>query len=180
MPQKTVFRVVRRRAKSGCAPAYEALVRAMFEQARGFSGYLSADLIPPEAEGGEYQILQRFATEADLARWQASDERAGWMEKLSHVAEGDPEYRLLHGLEAWFSPAPQPAPLAPPIRWRMTAVSWLGIFPTVAVLLTFVAPLLDFLPFLARTAVITALVAVLMAYVVMPRLTRWLGRWVRG
>ena len=112
MPQKTVFRVVRRRAKSGCAPAYEALVRAMFEQARGFSGYLSAELIPPEAEGGEYQILQRFATEADLARWQASDERAGWMEKLSHVAEGDPEYRLLHGLEAWFSPAPQPAPRA--------------------------------------------------------------------
>lgn len=175
---QNVFRIVRRRARPGCVEAYEALVRAMFDEARKFPGYLSAELIPPETPGGEYQIVQRFATAADLERWQASPERLSWMEKLAPVADGDPEYRLLHGLDAWFAPAAVAVPRTPP-RWRLTLVSWLGIYPTVTFLLTVVAPHLDFLPLLLRIAVITALVAVLMSYVIMPRLTRWLGGWLR-
>lgn len=149
----------------------------MFEDARRFPGYISAELIPPGVEDGEYQIVQRFATLADLERWQASDARAEWMEKISHVADGEPEYRLLHGLEAWFGPTVLP-PARHPVRWRMTLVSWLDIFPTVALLLAFVAPALEGLPFLLRVAIITGLVAVLMAYVIMPQLTRRLGWWI--
>lgn len=178
MSQEAVFRQVRRRVKAGCVPAYEALVRAMFEDARRFPGYLSAELIPPEVAGGEYQIMQRFATAADLESWNGSAERLSWMEKLALVADGAPEYRLLHGLDAWFAPSAV-AVNKPPARWRMTLVSWLGIFPTVALLLIFVAPLIDFLPGLLRIAVITSFVAVLMAYVIMPRLTRWFGPWLR-
>lgn len=178
MNQQAVFRVVRRRAKPGCAQAYEALVREMFVDARRFPGYLSAELLPPEDATGDYQIIQRFSTTADLETWNASAERAGWMEKLALVAEGDPEYRLLHGLDAWFAPA-EVAVTKMPARWRMTMVSWLGIFPTVSLLLYFVAPILATLPFLLRTAVLTALVAILMSYVIMPRLTRWLAFWIR-
>lgn len=178
MNEQTVFRVVRRHARPGCAPAYEALVAAMFDDARKFPGYLSAELIPPAAAGGEYQIVQRFATMADLERWHASDARAAWMEKISHVAEGEPEYRLLHGLDAWFGPTVLPANKLP-AKWRLTLVSWLGIFPTVAFLLSFVAPLLAELPFLLRVGIVTAIVAVLMSYVIMPRLTQWLSWWIR-
>lgn len=178
MSATNVFRVVRRRAWPGCAPAYEALVRAMFDDARRFPGYLSAELIPPLSPEGEYQIVQRFATAGDLARWNDSPVRAEWMEKLHAVAEGEPEYRLLHGLEAWFAPAELPAARLPP-RWKMVVVSWLGIFPLVALLLSLLAPLLQDLPFLPRVGVLTALVAILMSYVVMPRLTRWLGWWIR-
>lgn len=178
MSEDAVFRLVRRRVKPGCVPAYEALVRAMFEEAKRFPGYLSAELIPPETPGGEYQIIQRFATTDDLARWNASAERLSWLEKLAPVAEGEPEYRLLHGLDAWFAPAALPVAKAP-ARWRLTMVSWLGIYPTVAILLIFVAPYLEFLPVLLRIAVITGMVAMLMAYVIMPRLTRWLGPWIR-
>jgi antibiotic biosynthesis monooxygenase (ABM) superfamily enzyme len=175
---KPVFRIVRRRAKPGCEVAYEALVRAMFAQASQFPGYQAAELIPPEVPGGEYQIVQRFATEADLERWNLSADRALWHERLRAVAEGDPEYRLLHGLDAWFAPTAIPAARSP-AKWRMTLVSWLGIFPTVAVLLWFVAPLLAPLPFLLRTAIFTALVACLMSYLVMPRLTRWMAWWLQ-
>ena len=177
--ENALFRVVRRRAKPGCERAYEALVAGMFEQAKGFHGYLSAELIPPETPGGEYQILQRFATEQDLVRWNDSEERATWLERLRPVAEGDPEYRLLTGLDAWFAPTVLPTS-KPPVRWRMTVVSWLGIFPTVAALLWFVAPLLAPLPFLVRTAIFTALVAVAMSYLVMPRLSRWMAWWLRN
>lgn len=177
MSQENVFRVVRRRARPGCAPAYEALVSAMFASARQFPGYLSAELIPPADADGEYQIVQRFATMADLEHWQDSAERAEWMERIARVADGDPQYRLLHGLEAWFGPVVAPTRVPP--RWRLTVVSWLGIFPTVALLLGFVAPLMADWPFLLRVAAITAMVAVLMSYLIMPRLTRWFGWWLR-
>jgi hypothetical protein len=173
-----VFRVVRRRAKPGCEQAYEALIRGMFDEASRFPGYLSAELIPPESPQGEYQIIQRFATAQDLERWNESVQRAAWHKRLRPVAEGDPEYRLLTGLDAWFAPTPIPA-ASPPKRWRMTVVSWMGIFPTVTLLLWFVAPLFASLPFLLRTALITAMVAVIMSYVVMPRLTRWMAWWLR-
>lgn len=174
---ETVFRVVQRRAKPGCEKAYEALIGAMFEEAKKFPGYLSAELIPPAMNGGEYQIIQRFATEQDMERWSTSEQRATWHERLLAVADGDPEYRLLTGLEAWFGPGITPAK-APPPKWRMTLVSWMGIFPTVTLLLWLVSPLLASLPFLLRTALFTALVAIAMSYLVMPRLSRWMAWWL--
>jgi antibiotic biosynthesis monooxygenase (ABM) superfamily enzyme len=175
---ETVVRVVRRKAKTGCEEAYEALIRAMFADASQFPGYLSAQLIPPETLGSEYQILQRFATEDDLECWNASPQRALWQERLRAVAEGDPEYRLLTGLDAWFAPTAISAS-SPPAKWRMTVVSWIGIFPTVSFLLWLVSPLLASLPFLMRTALFTALVALAMSYLVMPRLTRWMSWWLQ-
>ncbi len=169
-PGDTVARIARRRAKPGCAEAYEALVRAMIEDARKFPGFVAGSLFPPAEAGGEYQVVFRFSTEEDILRWDNSAVRAGWHAKLRVVAEGDPGYQMLTGLEAWFAPAVIPVAARPP-RWRMTLVSWMGIFPTVSLLLFFVAPWLGPLPFLLRTALLTALVAILMSYVVMPRLS---------
>lgn len=171
-------RIARRRAKPGCEGSYEAMIRGMFEESRKFPGFLSAELIPPESLGGEYQVIQRFATEQDLARWSASQERLTWLERLNTVADGDPEYRLLNGLEVWFGPTAIPTSTPPP-KWKMTVVSWLGIFPTVALLLAYVSPALADLPFLIRTAIFTAIVAILMSYVVMPRVSRWMAWWLK-
>ena len=171
-------RIVRRRAKAGCEEAYESMVRGMFQESMSFPGFLSAELIPPESPGGEYQIIQRFATENDLERWNASDERLVWLERLRAVADGEPEYRLLNGLDAWFAPTAIPGSAHPP-KWKMTIVSWLGIFPTVALLLFFVSPILADLPFMIRTAIFTAIVAILMSYVVMPRVSRWMAWWLK-
>ena len=91
--------------------------------------------------------------------------------RMKAVAEGEPEFRKLSGLEAWFEPAVVPATMHPP-RARMALVTWLGIFPTVSFFLWFVLPWIQPLPFLPRTAVLTALIVVTMTWVVMPRLTR--------
>ena len=96
---------------------------------------------------------------------------AAGMDLRAAVAEGEPEFRKLSGLEAWFEPAVVPATMHPP-RARMALVTWLGIFPTVSFFLWFVLPWIQPLPFLPRTAVLTALIVVTMTWVVMPRLTR--------
>lgn len=172
-----IMRIAHRRAKAGCTDAYEALVRGMFADTQKFPGFLGADLIPPHQEGGEYQVVLRFATEADMERWDVSPQRALWHKRLRTVAEGDPEYRLLTGLEAWFTQPLVPTN-HPPVRWKMALITWFGIFPTVALLLAFIAPYLAALPFLLRTAIITGLVVLIMTWGIMPRLTPLFRNWL--
>jgi antibiotic biosynthesis monooxygenase (ABM) superfamily enzyme len=171
-----VVRVAMRKALPHCEAAYEALLRGMFADMKTFPGFVSADVIPPPVAGGEYQIVTKFAAEGDLEHWDSSETHLDWLRRLATVAEGAAAYRVITGLEAWFAPEVVPASVNPP-RWRMTVASWLGIFPTASFFIYFVGPLLG-LPFLLRTAVITALIAVTMSYVVMPRLSRWLKPWL--
>jgi len=172
-----VTRIARRRARTGREAEYEALIREMFGLMRGVPGFLGADLIPPEERGGDYQVVVRFASETDLQAWDACPARDEIHLRMREVAEGEPEFRSLSGLEAWFTPAVVPASMHPP-RLRMAVVTWLGIFPTVSLVLWLVAPLLQALPFLPRTAVLTALIVAIMTWGVMPRLTRLMRGWL--
>ncbi len=172
-----VVRVAVRKALPDCGAAYEALLRGMFAEMKAFPGFVGASVIPPASEGGEYQSVTRFETPADLRRWDELEGRLEWLRRLETVAEGKPAYRVITGLEAWFAPEVVPASVNPP-RWRMTLATWLGIFPTASFYIWFVGPLLGFLPFLLRTAVLTGLIAFTMSYVVMPRLARWLRPWL--
>ena len=166
-----VTRIARRRARPGHEAEYEGMLREMLAKMREHKGFLGGDLIPPEAPGEEYQLVVRFASEAELQSWDMSDARGALLERMKAVAEGEPEFRKLSGLEAWFEPAVVPATMHPP-RARMALVTWLGILPTVSFFLWFVLPWIQPLPFLPRTAVLTALIVVTMTWVVMPRLTR--------
>lgn len=96
-----VSRVVRRKAKPEHETAYEALVKCMVDASSHFPGYLSATVFPPhsEANKGEYQIVQRFATHEDLTRWDEFDERAMLHERMHSVTENALAYSLVAGLE---------------------------------------------------------------------------------
>lgn len=173
-----VSRVTHRRARPGCEAAYEALIRGMLEASSHFPGHISAAILPPKTAEDDFQVIQRFASQDDLDRWRNSAESALWHQRLRPVVESDPDYRILTGLEVWFSPKLIPA-ASPPPRWRMTVVSWLGIYPVVAFCLWYLSPLLGTLPFMIKTAILTVIVVVTMSYVVMPRLSRWMAWWLR-
>ncbi len=166
-----VTRIARRRARPGCEAEYEAMLREMLTRMRAHKGFLGGDMIPPEVAGEPHQLVVRFASEAELQAWDASEERRALLERMKDVAEGEPAFRELSGLEAWFEPAVVPATLHPP-RARMAFVTWLGIFPTVSLFIWLVLPWLEPLPFLLRIALLTGLIVITMTWVVMPRLTR--------
>jgi antibiotic biosynthesis monooxygenase (ABM) superfamily enzyme len=178
--QGAVSRVVRRRPDFGCEAAYEALVRGMLQASSRFPGYISAAVIPPhtKADQGEYQVVQRFASQADLDYWDNSAEREVWHERILPIAMRGADYHPVEGLEVWFPPSVATASGSPP-RWKMTVVSWLGIFPTAAACLAGFGPVLGSWPYLLRMAFITAVVAFLMAYLVMPRLSVWMRWWIK-
>lgn len=152
----------------------------MLEASSRFPGYHSATVISPHSalDHGEYRVVQRFATQADLEHWDNSAERAAWHERIRPIADDDAGYHPVEELEVWF-PSGTAAHAGSPAKWKMTVVSWLGIFPTAAACLAGVGPVLKSWPYLFRMALVTAMVAFLMAYVVMPRLSVWMQWWLK-
>ena len=84
--------------------------------------------------------------------------------------------RQLTGLEAWFD---LPPGIPTPPRSRMALLTWIGIWPLVSMVLWLLAPHLNALPFLVRTAINSAILVLAMTYVVMPWLVRVADRWLR-
>jgi antibiotic biosynthesis monooxygenase (ABM) superfamily enzyme len=60
----------------------------------------------------------------------------------------------------------------------MALVTWAAIFPVITVIVVVSAPLVGSLPLVVRLAVTTGVAVPLMTWVVMPRVTRLLHRWL--
>ncbi|TMK76238.1 MAG: hypothetical protein E6G47_13720 [Actinobacteria bacterium] len=80
------------------------------------------------------------------------------------------------GLETWFALPDMPLPRRAPPRWKMALVTWLALLPQIIVLSYLIPPLR--LPFLAGTALSTALPVMMLTWVLMPSLTRLLYGWL--
>ena len=126
-----------------------------------------------------YHVVFAFDTEAHLAAWQSSPERAHWLQQVMPHTVGTQQLHRVSGLDYWFA-APHSTTRAAPPRWKVATVTWLGIFPTVLLLFMTVAPLLADWHLVPRVVVITLLVVLIMTWVVAPRLTRWLHPWLHA
>ncbi|MDO5498065.1 MAG: antibiotic biosynthesis monooxygenase [Propionibacteriaceae bacterium] len=169
----TVTRIARRRALPGHEDHYEALVRDMLVLMQRHPGFQGAEIIPPASPGCAYQVAVNFASEADLAAWDASTDRKQIFAKMRAHAEGEPEHRRLNAMEEWFAGPAIPASTPRPPRWKTAVVTWLGIWP-LASLFIFLAGFWNpdgRVPFLAMTAINVTLIVVCMTYLVAPALT---------
>ena len=173
--------LVTRRVKAGHEVAFEAAMGHMMAAAAGFDGHLGGQLVRPGEDGsgeaGLYHVVFAFDSAEHLAAWQHSPARALGLAAVAPHTEGEQQVRQLAGLAHWFAETRGPA-LTPPPRWKVAVVTWLGIFPTVLLLFVTVAPVLADWPLVPRVMLITALVVLIMTWVVAPRLTRWLRGWL--
>ena len=92
-----------------------------------------------------------------------------------HVA-GPMRTQILTGLESWFTLPTQPG--VPPPPYKVALVTWATIFPLITLVVVATAPLLGSLPLVLRLAVTTGVTVPLLTSVVMPRVTRLVGRWL--
>jgi antibiotic biosynthesis monooxygenase (ABM) superfamily enzyme len=76
-------------------------------------------------------------------------------------------------------PAPASTPPAPPSVHVRAVITWLAIFPLVAIALTLMAPITEGWHPILRALVLTAIVVPLAVYLVVPQLLR-LYQWSRA
>jgi len=177
-PDSPLTVVISRRVIKGREAEFEALSSRMTERAASYPGYMGANMFrPASADDPEYRIIFKFASEADLGAWQESTERRELLEQIEPLLVAPSKTETLSGLVNWFT-LPGHNPVKPPPKYKMTLVSWLALYPTVTLIFFLFNDLLLKLPLLIRTLVVTAVVMILMSYVLMPRFTRWFAFWL--
>jgi antibiotic biosynthesis monooxygenase (ABM) superfamily enzyme len=173
-----VTTTVSRRVKPGHEVAYEQFLTGIIAAARAFPGHLGVEVFRPAPGGdGEYRIIYRFDTVAHLRAWLDSADHAAWLARAEPHVAGPIQTQVLTGLESWFTLPSQPG-IPPPPPYKMALVTWMTIFPLITLVVVATAPLLGSLPLVARLAVTTGVTVPLMTWVVMPRVTRLLHRWL--
>ncbi|MFC6671858.1 antibiotic biosynthesis monooxygenase [Marinobacterium aestuariivivens] len=170
--------VISRRVSPGKEAEFERLSSQMTEAASHYAGYMGTHLFRPVSpQDPEYRIIFQFASQADLARWHQSGTRAGILKQLEPLLQQPSQVEVTDGIINWFT-LPGHNPVQPPPKYKMTAVSWLALYPLVTLIFFLFGEVLAQLPLLLRTLVVTAVVMILMSYVAMPRFTRWFAFWL--
>jgi uncharacterized protein len=173
-----VTTTVTRRIKPGHEAAYEEFLAGISSAARAFPGYLGIEVFrPAPGQGDEYRTVYRFDSSAHLRAWLDSPERAAWLQRAEPHVAGPMRTQFLTGLESWFTVPTRPG-VAPPPLYKMAILTWVTIFPLITLVVVVSAPLLGSLPLVVRLAVTTLVTVSLMTWVVMPRVTRLLHRWL--
>lgn len=164
--------------RSGREQGYEEWFRGIAADARTFKGHLGVSAIRPRDHvHPEYVVILKFDRYDNLKTWLESDVRRQWIERLQPLIEKPELIQTLTGLETWFTLPKQPLK-SPPPRYKMAAVTWLGVFVTLAVVSRLLAPLFSRLPILLNQLITTGLVVALLTYGIMPRLTQLFQRWL--
>ena len=169
---------VTRQVKPGCAQAFEAALREFARESLREPGTTGVHLIAPVpgTNACEYGILRSFESEAASRRFYESDVFKNWQEQAAPMVVGEPIRRRLHGLEAFFRDTKH----APPSRWKMAVVTWLGVFPTVLFWSSILPGTLVGLPHVAVVAITNVFVVITLAWGVMPLLTKVFARWLHN
>ena len=173
--------VITHRLRENALAAYEDWLQEIAPLCKASPGHLDWHIVRPIPGLSEtYTIVIRFDTIDHLRAWMESPTRAQLIEKVQHLFVTGDDFFISSGLDFWFTPAKAKAKV--PIRWKQYLVTWSAIFPLALVVPLLVTPLLHFLGLLDNrfvgTFTVTGVVVFLMVYVVMPRYTRLLRRWL--
>lgn len=109
-----------------------------------------------------------------------SGERERLIDKVQPLFVGADDFYISSGLDFWFTPVGAKAKV--PVRWKQYLITWSAIYPLALGVPFVVVPVLRLLGVPSTlpltTLAVTAAVVFLMVYVVMPRYTRLVQRWL--
>ena len=173
--------VITHRVRIGEHTRYERWLDEIEPLCRTWPGHLDWHILRPVKGLPEtFTVVIRFDTHAHLQQWMESSERARLIEKVQPLFVTPDNVRVSTGLDFWFVPPDSNAKV--PVRWKQYLMTWSAIYPLVLGVPLAVVPVLgklgvpDTLPL--HTLAVTGVVVFLMAYVVMPRYTRLMQRWL--
>lgn len=171
-----VTTVITRRIRAGREGDFETWFRGISREAHAYPGHLGVGLI--KLPNREYVSVFRFDSYAHMRAWEQSEVRRKWMAWGRGFVEGEPRQHYVTGVEYWFK-LPGDALEAPPPVWKMSVVTWLAITPLAFFIPGALLPVLNdpLTPF-GASALVSAVITLLMSYAVMPLAIRLFKRWL--
>ena len=174
---KPIYVAVTRKIKAGCEEEFQAALRVFFQSSLGQPGVHGASMLipPPGSSSREYGILRTFVNERERDAFYASPLFQEFKNRVAPLTDGEPNYRQLHGLEAWFR---NPSGPNPP-TWKMALLTFVAVWPVSMAVPAALNPLIGNAvgPIIFAGAVAAGIVLVL-TWVAMPILVRLAKRWL--
>jgi antibiotic biosynthesis monooxygenase (ABM) superfamily enzyme len=172
--------LIEHQVKPGRQAEYEAWVKDISAAARRAPGYEGVHIVRPHSSHTSYTILVRFSSHERLLDWVKSDTRKRFIERAAPLLLESEGLEMQTGLEYWFTPSGGKPLRARPYKQFLVTLS--AIYPLTLVVPWLLRPLLHWeglrqLPALGGF-VVTAFIVFLMVYVIMPRYTRLVARWL--
>jgi antibiotic biosynthesis monooxygenase (ABM) superfamily enzyme len=170
--------VVTRRVKAGREADYEAWLTQLLRDASVLPGYLGTTVHrPPPGGPRNYTSVFRFDSVEHLRGFEESELRRRALASVGELVEEDAAWRQLTGLEFWFT-APAGTVVPQPSRPRMALLMIVLVYGLVLSIGQLVALVLGDAPAPLRLLVTIIIEVALLTWVIMPRLTRLLSRWI--
>lgn len=172
--------LIRHQVKPELHNHYEAWLEETAIACRQFQGNMGVAVIRPHGSAAPYSVLLRFDTHEHLRDWVDSSVRHELVERAKPCLLSIEEGEIETGLEFWFTPTALAPLRARPFNQFLLTLS--AIYPLSLLIPWALQPLqvhlgLLRMPWLFGLLVATVLVFV-MVYLIMPRYTRLVARWL--
>lgn len=175
-----VTTVIRQRPKADAVARYEAWLKEIIPVAQNFAGHQSVDVIRPHAHEDAYTIVLHFDTISNLRKWLDSETRMLLIAEIRPHLHAPEDININSGIEFWFTPPAVAARQAKPYKQFLITLS--AIFPLTILVPWVLGPLFRAVPILGLAGIshllVAAIIVTLMVYVIMPRYTRLVARWL--
>lgn len=174
----TIHVAITRRVRAGREAEFQEALREFFQTSFEHGGVLGANmLVPlPGSDCREFGILRTFRNEQERDTFYDSPMFKAWDERARTMTEGEPVYRPLNGLEAWFR-----SPEGPPPRWKMALLTWLAVWPVSMVVPAALFPLIGHsVPNFVFAGAVAGGIVLILTWGAMPLLVRIARPWLHG
>jgi antibiotic biosynthesis monooxygenase (ABM) superfamily enzyme len=173
--------VITHRIRNNRHDAYEAWMESISLLCKAATGFLDSQIVRPiPGITATYTVIIRFDTTKNLKGWMESNDRKRLIKAVKPLLVGADDFYISSGLDFWFVPGGARAKV--PKRWKQFLITWSAIYPLALFLPLVILPRLRTLGVPSypplNTLVDTAAIVFFMVYLIMPRYTRIVQKWL--
>jgi antibiotic biosynthesis monooxygenase (ABM) superfamily enzyme len=170
--------IVTHTVKPSAEQRYEEWTKDILSAVSRYPGYLGREVFRPTAGNRKYTIIVRFDTDEHLKDWTESDAREEFISRASDLLEKGDQNEIKTGIDFWFTPEA----MLPPKAWKQFLITTSAVYPLSLIIPRLLALLFRVAPSLGHPLISALLMAAiltgLLTFVIMPRYTRLMRRWL--
>jgi len=159
---------------------YEQWLNEIVPLTRHSEGFIDHQIVRPIPNlTFVYTVIIRFDTIENLKNWMESDDRKKLIEKASPMFRENDNYKIKSGLDFLFESESE---TKVPVRWKQYLATWSAIYPLSLLIPLIILPFLRFLKIPINHyfdgLIVSGGIVFLMVYVVMPKYTKLIRKWL--
>jgi antibiotic biosynthesis monooxygenase (ABM) superfamily enzyme len=175
---KSVAFIITHTVKAGEGERYERWLADILGAVSSFPGYLGRQVFPPAQGARKYTTIVHFDSHDHLEAWAESDKRKSFVGGVTDLLEKGDLHQIRTGVDFWFTPEG----VVSPKPWKQFLLTLTAVYPLSLIIPRLLDPLFRVAPFLGNQLIsgllVAAILTALLTFVVMPRFTRLVERWL--